>query len=43
MAKGKKARDIRAGVIGCGGAFGMGRGHLEEMAAAGRALKAKYK
>ncbi len=35
MSKFKKAKDIKVGVIGYGGAFNMGRGHLNEMAKAG--------
>jgi len=35
MKKYKNAADIRAGVIGYGGAFNMGRGHLQEMRQAG--------
>lgn len=35
MAKFKKASDIKVGVIGYGGAFNMGRSHLNEMAKAG--------
>jgi predicted dehydrogenase len=35
MKKYKKASDIRVGVIGYGGAFNMGRGHLKEMEQAG--------
>jgi len=35
MAKRGKASDVKVGVIGYGGAFDMGKGHLNEMAAAG--------
>ena len=35
MKRFKRAKDIKVGVIGYGGAFQMGKGHLEEMAAAG--------
>lgn len=35
MAKFKKASDIKVGVIGYGGAFNMGRAHLEQMKKAG--------
>ena len=35
MAKFKKAKDIKVGVIGYGGAFNMGRRHLTDMQAAG--------
>jgi scyllo-inositol 2-dehydrogenase (NADP+) len=35
MKKYKNASDIRVGVIGYGGAFNMGRGHLQEMEQAG--------
>jgi len=35
MRRYKAARDIKVGVIGYGGAFNMGRGHLNEMANAG--------
>jgi predicted dehydrogenase len=35
MKKHKNASDIRVGVIGYGGAFNMGRGHLKEMEQAG--------
>ncbi len=35
MARFKKAADIKVGVIGYGGAFNMGRAHLNEMAKAG--------
>ncbi|MBN2713790.1 MAG: Gfo/Idh/MocA family oxidoreductase [Planctomycetes bacterium] len=35
MARFKKASDIKVGVIGYGGAFNMGKKHLEEMKAAG--------
>ena len=35
MTRKRKAADIKVGVIGYGGAFNMGRGHLNEMAAAG--------
>ena len=35
MKKSKNASDIRVGVIGYGGAFNMGRGHLKEMEQAG--------
>lgn len=35
MKKYKKPSDIRVGVIGYGGAFNMGRGHLKEMGQAG--------
>ena len=35
MSKYKKASDIKVGVIGYGGAFNMGRSHLNEMAKAG--------
>lgn len=31
MARFKQARDIKVGVVGYGGAFNMGRGHLNEM------------
>jgi scyllo-inositol 2-dehydrogenase (NADP+) len=31
----KKARDIKVGVVGYGGAFNMGRSHLNQMKAAG--------
>ncbi len=35
MARFKQARDIKVGVVGYGGAFNMGRGHLNEMKKAG--------
>lgn len=35
MKKNKKAKDIKVGVIGYGGAFNMGRAHLTEMSKAG--------
>ncbi len=35
MKRFKRARDIKVGVVGYSGAYGMGRRHLEEMAAAG--------
>jgi len=35
MAKAKKASDIRVGVIGYGGAFNMGKSHLDQMLKAG--------
>jgi len=35
MKKYKSASDIRVGIIGYGGAFNMGRGHLKEMEQAG--------
>ena len=35
MAKFRKASDIKVGVVGYGGAFNMGRGHLNEMKRAG--------
>ena len=35
MAKFRKASDIRVGVIGYGGAFNMGKAHLNEMKQAG--------
>ena len=35
MAKRCKASDIKVGVVGYGGAFNMGKGHLKEMAQAG--------
>ena len=35
MRRFKKARDIRVGVVGYGGAFNMGRHHIKEMRAAG--------
>ena len=35
MRKYNKARDIKVGVIGYGGAFNMGRKHLQEMQLAG--------
>ena len=35
MGKFKKPADIKVGVIGYGGAFNMGRGHLQQMQAAG--------
>ena len=35
MAARRRTSEIKAGVIGYGGAFGMGRGHLQEMAAVG--------
>jgi len=35
MKRYKKASDIKVGVVGYGGAFHMGRGHLEQMRAAG--------
>ncbi len=35
MKRFKRAKDIKVGVIGYGGAFNMGRKHLEEMAGAG--------
>lgn len=35
MKKYRNASDIRVGVIGYGGAFNMGRGHLKEMEQAG--------
>ena len=37
MAKRGKATDVKVGVIGYGGAFNMGKGHLNEMASAGMA------
>ncbi len=35
MARYRRTRDIKVGVIGYGGAFNMGRGHLQEMAETG--------
>ena len=35
MKRFKRAKDIKVGVVGYGGAFNMGRAHLSQMQAAG--------